>query len=310
MTTTKFLSMTSTAVLAMTVMGARAHADAPPKPDNKPAVDPLKPTVKPTETPKREHCNDASPEKLDARIKLETIDLPGVKSCPMLARANWSARRGFYRRVRYRRGMTIRHPFALALSFAVALFTFSTSRADACGSDSDCAGFGRCSSGKCGTCGSDSDCNGHGKCSGGKCGACSSDSDCSNGRCSGGHCGACGSDSDCKGNGRCSDGRCGACGSDSDCSIGRCSSGHCGSCGSDSDCKGGRCSNSHCSNALAALWLPTTDGCSDGATNAPFGWRIATAAPACPLAREQRTPRRGDRDGARFAAILDALGAY
>src|SRR4051794_7044979 len=62
-----------------------------------------------------------------------------------------------------------------------------------CGSDSDCAGFGKCSGGKCGACGSDSDCHGHGKCSSGQCGACGSDSDCSEGHCSGGKCGACGS---------------------------------------------------------------------------------------------------------------------
>src|SRR6476646_6722399 len=76
-----------------------------------------------------------------------------------------------------------------------------------CGSDSDCAGYGRCSSGQCGHCGSDSDCNGHGRCSNGRCGSCGSDSDCTEGRCSNGKCGACGSDSDCHG-GRCSNGRC------------------------------------------------------------------------------------------------------
>ena len=57
------------------------------------------------------------------------------------------------------------------------------------------------------SCGSDSDCAGFGKCSGGKCGACGSDSDCKGGKCSSNHCGACGSDSDCRG-GRCSSGRC------------------------------------------------------------------------------------------------------
>jgi hypothetical protein len=90
-----------------------------------------------------------------------------------------------------------------------------------CGSDSDCAGFGKCSSGACGHCGSDSDCNGHGKCSSGMCGSCGSDSDCKTGKCSSGKCGSCGSDSDCKGNGKCSSGKCGSCGSDSYCSIGK-----------------------------------------------------------------------------------------
>jgi hypothetical protein len=118
-----------------------------------------------------------------------------------------------------------------------------------CGSDSDCAGFGKCSGGKCGSCGSDSDCNGHGKCSGGKCGSCGSDSDCKEGKCSNGKCGSCGSDSDCKGNGKCSGGVCGSCGSDSDCNVGKCSNSKCGSCGSDSDCKGGKCSSGRCSNA-------------------------------------------------------------
>jgi hypothetical protein len=35
--------------------------------------------------------------------------------------------------------------------------------AGSCGSDSDCAGNGKCSSGSCGHCGSDSDCHGNGK---------------------------------------------------------------------------------------------------------------------------------------------------
>ena len=57
-----------------------------------------------------------------------------------------------------------------------------------CGSDSDCAGYGRCSNGVCGHCGSDSDCNGNGRCSNGMCGSCGSDSDCKGGRCSSGRC--------------------------------------------------------------------------------------------------------------------------
>jgi hypothetical protein len=118
-----------------------------------------------------------------------------------------------------------------------------------CGSDSDCAGFGKCSNGECGSCGSDSDCNGYGKCANGKCGACGSDSDCKIGQCSNGRCGSCGSDSDCHGNGKCANGKCGSCGSDSDCAVGKCSNSQCGSCGSDSDCHGGRCSSGRCSNA-------------------------------------------------------------
>ena len=76
-------------------------------------------------------------------------------------------------------------------------------------------------------CGSDSDCQGHGKCSSGTCNHCGSDSDCKTGHCSSGVCGSCGSDSDCKGNGKCSSGQCGACGSDSDCPSHTCSSGRC-----------------------------------------------------------------------------------
>ncbi len=129
------------------------------------------------------------------------------------------------------------------------LADFTTPLSDSCGSDSDCAGYGKCSNGKCGSCGSDSDCNGYGKCANSRCGACGSDSDCKVGKCSSGQCGSCGSDSDCRGNGKCSSGKCGSCGSDSDCAIGKCSNSQCGSCGSDSDCHGGRCSNSRCSNA-------------------------------------------------------------
>ena len=99
-------------------------------------------------------------------------------------------------------------PRFLALCVLVLGLSFANrAYAGSCGSDSDCAGFGKCSSGQCGKCGSDSDCNGHGKCSGGKCGSCGSDSDCKIGKCSSGKCGSCGSDSDCKG-GRCSSGRC------------------------------------------------------------------------------------------------------
>lgn len=77
------------------------------------------------------------------------------------------------------------------------------------------------------TCGSDSDCQGHGKCSSGTCNHCGSDSDCKTGHCSSGTCGSCGSDSDCRGNGKCSSGQCGNCGSDSDCPSHSCSSGRC-----------------------------------------------------------------------------------
>ncbi|MBS1117813.1 MAG: hypothetical protein H6Q90_41 [Deltaproteobacteria bacterium] len=141
---------------------------------------------------------------------------------------------------------------AVVFGFGVLSFAARTASAGSCGSDSDCAGYGKCSSGQCGACGSDSDCHGHGKCSSGKCGACGSDSDCKVGTCSGGKCGSCGSDSDCRGNGRCSSGKCGSCGSDSDCKVGKCSSSKCGACGSDSDCKGGRCSGGRCSNAAFA----------------------------------------------------------
>jgi len=105
-----------------------------------------------------------------------------------------------------------------ALVFVVGMVVARTASAGSCGSDSDCGGYGKCSSGSCGHCGSDSDCNGHGKCS---------------------------------------SGTCGHCGSDSDCNVGKCSSSKCGSCGSDSDCKGGRCSSGRCSNAHAAglEWL-------------------------------------------------------
>jgi uncharacterized low-complexity protein len=59
----------------------------------------------------------------------------------------------------------------LGLAFVVSMIGFgvrSASAESSCGSDSDCAGYGRCSSGKCGACGSDSDCKG-GRCSSGRC---------------------------------------------------------------------------------------------------------------------------------------------
>jgi hypothetical protein len=97
----------------------------------------------------------------------------------------------------------------------------------ACSTSSDCAGFGKCSGGKCGSCSTSSDCNGHGKCSGGRCGSCSTSSDCKTGTCSGGKCGGCSSSSDCKGNGKCSGGKCGSCSTSSDCKGGTCNSGRC-----------------------------------------------------------------------------------
>ena len=117
-----------------------------------------------------------------------------------------------------------------------------------CSTSSDCAGFGKCSSGKCGSCSTSSDCNGHGKCSGGQCNHCSTSSDCKTGSCNGGKCGGCSTSSDCKGNGNCSGGKCGSCSTSSDCSVGKCSSGRCGSCSTSSDCKGGTCSGGRCSN--------------------------------------------------------------
>ena len=58
--------------------------------------------------------------------------------------------------------------FALAAMVA-ALSSFALAgTASACGSDSDCAGLGTCSSGTCGHCGSDSDCHG-GTCDSGRC---------------------------------------------------------------------------------------------------------------------------------------------
>jgi hypothetical protein len=56
-----------------------------------------------------------------------------------------------------------------------------------CNFDSDCGGYGKCSSGECGHCNFDSDCN-VGKCGGGMCGACNFDSDCKGGKCSSGRC--------------------------------------------------------------------------------------------------------------------------
>jgi len=97
------------------------------------------------------------------------------------------------------------------------LFGAQESRADPLGGGGDAIA----------TCGSDSDCQGHGKCSSGSCNHCGSDSDCKTGHCSSGMCGSCGSDSDCRGNGKCSSGQCGNCGSDSDCPSHSCSSGRC-----------------------------------------------------------------------------------
>ena len=58
---------------------------------------------------------------------------------------------------------------AMVISLAAFDLYVNTVHADSsCGSDSDCAGYGRCSGGKCGSCGSDSDCKG-GRCSGGRC---------------------------------------------------------------------------------------------------------------------------------------------
>lgn len=56
-----------------------------------------------------------------------------------------------------------------------------------CSTSSDCAGFGKCSGGKCGSCSTSSDCS-IGKCNGGKCGGCSTSSDCKGGKCNGGKC--------------------------------------------------------------------------------------------------------------------------
>ena len=57
----------------------------------------------------------------------------------------------------------------LAVVFVAGLIAAGARTASAsCGSDSDCAGVGKCSSGKCGSCGSDSDCKG-GRCSSGRC---------------------------------------------------------------------------------------------------------------------------------------------
>ena len=58
-----------------------------------------------------------------------------------------------------------------------------------CGFNSDCKGYGKCKSGKCGACGFKSDCGGWGICKSGKCGACNFDSECKKfGKCSGGRC--------------------------------------------------------------------------------------------------------------------------
>src|SRR5260221_4659745 len=94
--------------------------------------------------------------------------------------------------------MTIKR-LVTVMAMVLALCAVRSARAGSCSSDSDCGGYGKCSSGQCGACGSDSDCNGHGRCSSGKCGSCGSGSDCKEGRCSGGKCGSCGSDSPLKG---------------------------------------------------------------------------------------------------------------
>src|SRR5262249_9773695 len=74
-----------------------------------------------------------------------------------------------------RREDTIERPVtSWAAVVCLAAFGFLVRSAyggDSCGSDSDCAGYGKCRDGKCGGCGSDSDCNGNGKCSNNRCGA-------------------------------------------------------------------------------------------------------------------------------------------
>lgn len=84
--------------------------------------------------------------------------------------------------------MTTMRLFKIALVSLTLMLGGYAYAGSSCGSDSDCAGYGRCSSGECGHCGSDSDCNGHGRCSNGRCGSCGSDSDCHGGRCSSGRC--------------------------------------------------------------------------------------------------------------------------
>jgi hypothetical protein len=77
--------------------------------------------------------------------------------------------------------------FAIVLGLFLALGSVA-SAGNKCSFDSDCGGYGKCSSGECGHCSFDSDCGGHGKCSNGLCGACSFDSDCKGGKCSSGRC--------------------------------------------------------------------------------------------------------------------------
>jgi len=77
--------------------------------------------------------------------------------------------------------------FAIVLGLFLALGSVA-SAGNKCSFDSDCGGYGKCSSGECGHCSFDSDCGGHGKCSSGQCGACNFDSDCKGGKCSSGRC--------------------------------------------------------------------------------------------------------------------------
>ena len=181
----------------------------------------------------------------------------------------------------------------LAIVFVLGLVGAGVRTAYAgCGTDSDCAGVGKCSSGQCGACGTDSDCHGHGKCSGGRCGSC-------------------GTDSDCRGNGKCSSGRCGSCGTDSDCSVGKCSSSRCGACGTDSDCKGGRCSSGRCSNALGAgldWFAPDAEADCGLAGPAVFRPRFdAPEANSCKLAPTPSTIRGLLRDVPRVIAAAWGL---
>lgn len=58
-----------------------------------------------------------------------------------------------------------------------------------CSFNSDCKGFGKCKSGKCGSCAFKSDCGGWGVCKSGQCGSCAFNSECKGfGNCSSGRC--------------------------------------------------------------------------------------------------------------------------